>query len=39
MSMLGDVISVLSALGLLGTIQFVGISIASIFLYRYFTDR
>ena len=37
--MLNDVLEVLSALGILPAIQFMAVSIATIFIYRYFTDR
>lgn len=37
--MLSAVMEILNTLGLTSAIQFVGIAIAAIFLYRYFTDR
>jgi hypothetical protein len=37
--MLGAVIEILSALGVLSAIQFAAVAIAAIFVYRYFTDR
>jgi hypothetical protein len=37
--MLNDVINMLSQLGLMGTFQFVAVTVAAIFVYRYFTDR
>jgi len=37
--MMGDVMSVLSQLGLLPVIQFVGVTVAAVFIYRDFTDK
>lgn len=37
--MLGQVIEILNALGMLQVIQFVAIMIGTIFIFRYFTDR
>ena len=37
--MLGSVLEILSALGVLSAIQFVAVAVAAIFIYRYFTDR
>ncbi len=37
--MLGSVLEILNALGVLGPIQFMAIAVAAIFVYRYFTDR
>ena len=37
--MLDAVLDVLSRLGVLPAIQFIAIAVASIFIYRYFTDR
>ncbi len=36
---IGDVIGVLSALGILPAIQLAAVAIVAIFLYRYFTDK
>lgn len=37
--MLGSVIEVLNAFGVLGAIQFAAVATVAIFVYRYFTDR
>jgi len=37
--MLQSALDILSSLGLLSAIQFIGIAIATLFIYRYFTDR
>jgi len=37
--MLGQALDVLSQLGVLGAVQFMAIAVASIFIYRYFTDK
>lgn len=36
---MGDVISVLSQLGILPAIQLAAVGVVAIFLYRYFTDK
>jgi hypothetical protein len=36
---MGDIIGVLSALGILPAIQLAAVAIVAIFLYRYFTDK
>jgi hypothetical protein len=37
--MLGSVLEVLNALGVLPAIQFTAFAVSAIFVYRYFTDR
>ena len=37
--MLESVLNVLRALGILQAIQFTAVTMAAIFIYRYFTDR
>ena len=37
--MITDVIAVLQALGVYPVIGFIGVTVAAIFIYRYFTDR
>jgi hypothetical protein len=37
--MLNAVLDVLSALGVLPVLQFVAVSIAAIYIYRYFVDK
>lgn len=37
--MIENVMDVLSRMGVLPAVQFIGIAIAAIFIYRYFTDR
>lgn len=37
--MLGQAIDLLNQLGILGSLQFIAVSIAAIFVYRYFTDK
>jgi len=37
--MLSAVLDVLQQLGVLGAIQFIAVTVAAIYVYRYFTDR
>ncbi len=37
--MIGSMVEILAALGILGVIQVIAVSMAAIFLFRYFTDR
>lgn len=37
--MIQPVMDILSQLGVLSAIQFIAVSVAAIFIYRYFTDR
>jgi hypothetical protein len=37
--MFQSVMEILNGLGLTPAIQFVGVAVAAIFIYRYFTDR
>lgn len=37
--MMGSVMEILNALGLTPVLQFIGVAVAAIFIYRYFTER
>jgi len=37
--MLNEALNVLQSLGVLTALQFIGVAVAAIFIYRYFTDR
>lgn len=37
--MLGSILELLNALGVLPALQFIAVGVAAIYIYRYFTDR